>query len=241
MEIFMKTSMYKKFAITLVGLTLSILINTALVTAHCDTMDGPVVADAKTAFEKNNVNYVLKWVKSEYENEIKTAFMQVMKVRALSAEAKDLSEKYFYDLLVRLHRAGEGVPFTGVKPSGTPVDEKIKAADISIEKSDFIIVEKIVPKDGLAHAKELFDRVIKLKNFNIENVKAGREYVEAYVQYFHFIEGGKETHAHETGEHTDEKHADHSTHLDHIVRILSVVFFLTTILFGVLYKKARRT
>lgn len=236
----MKTSMYKKLAITLVGLTLSILINTALVTAHCDTMDGPVVADAKTAFEKNNVNYVLKWVKPEYENEIKTTFQQVMKVRALNADAKDLAEKYFYDLLVRLHRAGEGVPFTGVKPAGTPIDEKIKAADLSVDKNDFSYIKSIVPKEKSAHAKKLFDQAINLKNFNADDVKAGREYVEAYVQYSHYIEGGEEAHAHAVGDHTDGKHAYHSAHLDHIVRILSVVFFLTTILFGTLYSKTKK-
>lgn len=32
------------------------------VSAHCDTMDGPTVADGKKAMENNNVNYALKWV-----------------------------------------------------------------------------------------------------------------------------------------------------------------------------------
>ncbi len=214
------------------------MLYTVPIMAHCDTMDGPVVADAKTAFEKNNVNYVLKWVKSEYENEITNTFQQVIKVRALNSDAKELAEKYFYDLLVRLHRSGEGVPFTGVKPTGTPVDEKIKAADLSVEKGDFGVVEKIVPKERSAHARDLFDRAMKLKSFNVDDVKAGREYVEAYVQYFHFIEGGEEVHIHKGGEHADENHSDHAAHIDPIVRILSLVFFMTTILFSVLYFKA---
>ena len=80
-------------------------------------MDGPLIKDARKAIAQNNVNYVLKWVPSANEREIKYAFDLMMKVRDFGPEAKELSEKYFFDTLVRIHRAGEGVPFTGVKPS----------------------------------------------------------------------------------------------------------------------------
>ena len=99
--------------------------------AHCDTMDGPVIADAIKAIEQNNVNYVLKWVQPVNENEIKDAFVLIMKVRLQSPEAKLLADNYFFETLVRVHRSGEGVPYTGLKPSGTPIDEKIHAADKS--------------------------------------------------------------------------------------------------------------
>lgn len=92
--------------------------------AHCDTMDGPVVADAKKAIEQNNVNYVLKWVKADEEKEISNAFALTMKVRNLSSDAKELADKYFFETLVRVHRNGEGVPYMGIKPYGTPIDKK---------------------------------------------------------------------------------------------------------------------
>lgn len=231
----MNVSFLKKAMAITAACFIMFMIYTMPLFAHCDTIDGPVILDAKRAIEKNNVNYVLKWVKPEYENEIKSAFEQVMKVRAMSVDVKDLADKYFYDLLVRLHRAGEGVPITGVKPAGTPVNEKIKAADMSVEKNDFSLVESTIPKDRLAQAKELFDRTIKHKNFRVDDVKAGREYVEAYVKYFHFIEGGEEAHAHE-----GEKHADHTAHIDHIIRILSVVFFLTTIVLGMMCFRVKK-
>ena len=104
--------------------------------AHCDTMDGPLIKDARQAIALNNINYALKWVSSENEAEIKNAYNQMMKVRDLSPEAKELGEKYFFETLVRVHRSGEGVPYTGVKPSGTPIDEKILAADKSIGVPD---------------------------------------------------------------------------------------------------------
>jgi hypothetical protein len=104
--------------------------------AHCDTMDGPVVKDAFAAFQKNNVNYILKWVKADDEDEIKSVFIQAMRVRPLNNSAKELAEKYLIENLVRLHRAGEGVPYEGVKPSGRPIDKAILAADRSIERGN---------------------------------------------------------------------------------------------------------
>jgi len=162
--------------------------------AHCDTMDGPVIADAKKAIMEKNVNYVLKWVRPQDEAEIKYAFNLSMKVRVLSPEAKELSDKYFFETLVRVHRNGEGVPFTGVKPTGTPIDEKILAADKSIEIGNLSPLNNMVPKEKQPELTERFKKVMSLRNFDVNNVEAGREYIEAYVQFFHFAEGEEEGH-----------------------------------------------
>jgi len=128
---------------------LMLIFSTNVSFAHCDTMDGPLIKDAKIAINKNNVNYVLKWVQPENETEIKEAFSLAMKVRKSGADARNLADKYFFETVVRLHREGEGVPFTGVKPSGTPIDEKILAADKSIEKGNLSPIKDLVPKEML--------------------------------------------------------------------------------------------
>ncbi len=181
----------RKVRIGLVSLlTLSLLfLSTNVSFAHCDTMDGPLIADARKAMAQNNVSYVLKWVSAANESEISDVFNLAMKVQGLSPEAKELSEKYFFDTLVRIHRAGEGVPFTGVKPSGTPVDEKVLAADKSIETGNLSPLNGMISKDDMTELTELFEKVMSLKNFDVNNVKAGREYIEAYVQFFKFAEG----------------------------------------------------
>ncbi|HEY5509482.1 MAG TPA: DUF6448 family protein [Prolixibacteraceae bacterium] len=176
-----------------------LFVSSTVAFAHCDTMDGPVIADAKKAITENNVNYVLKWVRTQDEAEIKEAFNLSMKVRVLSPEAKELSDKYFFETLVRVHRNGEGVPFTGVKPSGTPIDEKILAADKSIELRNLSPLKDLMPKDKMPELTKRFNKVMSLRNFNVNNVEAGRKYIEAYVQFFHFAEGeeeGHDAHAH---------------------------------------------
>ncbi len=176
-------------------LILSMLILSTNVTfAHCDTMDGPLIKDARQAIDLNNVNYALKWVSSENEAEIKNAFYLMMKVRDLSPEAKELSEKYFFETLVRVHRSREGVPYTGIKPSGTPIDDKVLAADESIEIGNLSPLKELVSKDKLQELTKRFNKVMSLKNFDVNNVTAGREYIEAYVQFFKFAEDEKESH-----------------------------------------------
>ena len=175
-----------------IAVIIILLSNFSSVFAHCNTMEGPVVKDAKTAIENNNVNFVLKWVTIDNESEIKKAFNLVTKVRKLSTEAQELADNYFFETLVRIHRAGEGVPYTGVKPAGTPIEEKILAADKSIELGNLSPLENHVPKAKMKHLKHLFERVMTLKNFDVNDVSAGREYIEAYVQFFHFAEGDEE-------------------------------------------------
>jgi len=181
-----------------------------MASAHCDTMDGPTVSDGKKALDSNNVNYALKWVKPESEKEIDQIFKQVTAVRKLSPEAKELADKYFYENLVRVHRAGEGAAFTGVKPSGTPVDEKVAAADKSIEVGNLSPLEGMVPEDKMPELKERFEKVMSLKNFDVNNVEAGREYIEAYVSYFHFAEGEEEEHA----AHGQAEESAHDAHTE---------------------------
>ena len=185
-----------------------LILSTSVTFAHCDSMDGPLIADAKKALAQNNVNYALKWVSAANEPEIRDAFSLVMKVKGLSPEAKELSEKYFFDTLVRIHRAGEGVPFTGVKPSGTPIDEKILAADKSIELGNLTLLKGKISKDDVAELTQRFDKVMSLKNFDVNNVEAGREYIEAYVQFFKFAEGEE---AHNDG-HTEAKSSSGHNH-----------------------------
>lgn len=99
--------------------------------AHCDGMDGPVVKAAQRAIATGSVNLVLIWVQPEDEATVRTAFQKTMEVRKLSPEAEELADRYFFETLVRVHRAGEGAPYTGLKPAGRDLGPIIPAADSS--------------------------------------------------------------------------------------------------------------
>lgn len=180
--------------------------------AHCDTMDGPVISDAKKAIETNNLNYALKWVLPDGDQELTEAFELAMAVRGLSPEAQELADKYFYDNFVRIHRAGEGAPYTGVKPYGTPMEEVVIAADKSIEVGNLSPLKELVPAAIMPELQERLDKVLATIDFDVDDVNAGREHIEAYVQFFHLAEEG-DKHGEEHGE-SQEAETSEGVHED---------------------------
>src|SRR5574341_500120 len=110
-----------------------LLVNPVSLLAHCDTMDGPVVKAAKEALNKNNVNLVLIWVKPDSEAEVRAAFGKSMAARKNGKEVQELADQYFFETVVRLHRAGEGETYDGIKPAGAHVCEVIPAADKALD------------------------------------------------------------------------------------------------------------
>ncbi len=156
--------------------------------AHCDTMDGPVVKAAVRALESKDVTPVLKWVSAESESEIKTAFKQALAVRTLGTEARELADRYFFETLVRVHRAGEGAPYTGLKPAGTSVEPIIAGADKALEKGSVNEVVQLVNAEMTAGISKRFQEVQEKAQHASHSVAAGREYVAAYVEFVHYVE-----------------------------------------------------
>ncbi|MGA9363711.1 MAG: DUF6448 family protein [Bacteroidota bacterium] len=157
--------------------------------AHCDTMNGPVVKAAQKALERGNVNLVLIWVQKKDEAEITEAFKKTLAMRKLNAEAKQLADMYFFETLVRIHRAGEGAPYTGLKPAGFEPEPGIAAADKAIETDSGEALVKDLTETIRHGVHERFTEVMAKKNFKPDDVEAGREYVNAYVTFIHYIEG----------------------------------------------------
>ncbi len=156
-------------------------------TAHCDTMGGPVVAAARAALEKGDVTPVLKWVRPGAEDEIKAAFARTVAVRSLGPQARDLADAYFFETLVRIHREGEGAPYTGLKPGGE-VEPAVAMADEALESGSVDRLERAVGTHVAEGIKERFARAHETRKHADESVQAGRTFVEAYVQFVHYVE-----------------------------------------------------
>ena len=112
--------------------------------AHCDALDGPVVKAAQRALEMKNAALVLIWVLPQDEAQIRAAFDETLKVRALGVDAKALADRYFVETVVRVHRAGEGAAYTGLKPAGQDMGPAIRAADTAMEQKSVTPVLTLV-------------------------------------------------------------------------------------------------
>lgn len=190
------------------ALSLGGLAMPAPVAAHCDSMDGPVVQAAREALAAGDVTPVLVWVRPADESEIRGAFERTMKVRAQGGEARELADVWFFETLVRVHRAGEGAPYTGLKPAGYEPAGGITAADRSLETGNGDRLIKGVGEAAAEALRERYERVMALRDFDPGDVEAGRRYVHAYVDYIHFVEKLHELIHSEAGAHapTAESH-----------------------------------
>ena len=104
--------------------------------AHCESVDGPVAKAVQKALDNGNLNPVLAYAPAAAEAEILAAFEKSRKVRGLGADARALADQAFMETVIRLHRAGEGATYTGLKPAGIDYGPVIPAAEHAVETGD---------------------------------------------------------------------------------------------------------
>jgi hypothetical protein len=155
--------------------------------AHCDTLDGPVVITARAALETGDVTPVLKWVRKQDEKEIQELFGKTLAVRKQGKEARELADMYFFENLVRIHRAGEGAPYTGLKPAGM-VEPSVAAADKALESGSADSLVKLVNDAVAKGIRRRFAQALETKKHAEHTVEAGRSFVAAYVEFTHYVE-----------------------------------------------------
>jgi hypothetical protein len=182
---------------------------------HCDTLDGPLIKLARKALETGNVNQVLPWVPAEGEAEVRRAFEHAQAVRKLDKTARELADRFFFETLVRVHRASEGAPYTGLKPAGLDLGPAVPSADQALEDGSIDAVVKLLTEAIKRGVHERYHAAMDRKKFDVNDVRAGRQYVEAYVPYVHYVErlweaatGAAHGHFPEA-EHASEAHAVH--------------------------------
>lgn len=171
--------------------------------AHCDSYDGPVIKDAMAALEAKDVTPVLKWIEPQHEEEITSLFRKTVKFKNADPEIYELLEKHFFETLVRLHREGEGAPYTGLKPAGS-TSKIIQMTDAALHEEEPEPLISALKSHLEKVVREKYEKVERLKNDKDASPAAGRKFVTAYVDYTHTIEA-----LHELMTHSDDPHPAH--------------------------------
>lgn len=155
--------------------------------AHCDALDGPVINEARTALSSGDITHVLKWIPAEDEARIVAVFDKAVEVRQNGDNAQELADRQFFTELVEVHRASEGAPFTGIKPAGE-IDPAVQLADRALEEGEIdAFLARIVDKFE-QNARSAFEATLAAKQQAGDSPEQGREFVDHYVQYVHYLE-----------------------------------------------------
>lgn len=152
--------------------------------AHCDSVEGPVVVDARAALAKGDVAPVLKWISAAQEPMVREAFQKTLTVRKLGAEARDVADTAFFETLVRLHRETEGAAYTGLKKGGAQ-PAFIGQLESALASGSVDGFAKLVGEHAAAKVKEKFAVALEAKRKADASPADGRAYVAAYVDLMH--------------------------------------------------------
>jgi len=172
--------------IRVAALALALMLAPNLAFAHCDTISGPVVADAKQALASRDVTPVLKWLKQGDEAEVRRVFDQTITVRRLSPAAEELADRFFFETVVRLHRAGEGAPYTGLRHENP--EPVIRLTDDALSSGSHEALIQALNSHVKSEVARRFEAARAAKSKAASSVEAGRQYVGAYVELTHFVE-----------------------------------------------------
>lgn len=147
---------------------------------HCDSLDGPVVRATRRALDEGDVELVLPFVPAAGEPEVRGVFEQVVKARGLGDVAQDVADRYLFETVVRIHRAGEGAPFTGLKPAGLDVGPVIPIAEAAIESGSVDALATFLAAAVRDEAAARFEAMREARAHADETgtVADAREYVE---------------------------------------------------------------
>jgi len=170
------------------GIALLGLLKPAPAKAHCDSLNGPVVDAARKALAKNDVKLVLPYVQPTAEAELTAAFQHTLQVRALGPEAQELADHFFFETAVRLHRMGEGAPYTGLKEAADhgPALELAEEALAGRGTSEVGALLEHAVQEGVA-AKYAAVETARAHAAQEQSVAAQRERVEAELIFEKYV------------------------------------------------------
>jgi len=157
--------------------------------AHCDRLDGPVATAALDALETGEFEQVAIWVAPGQEAELREVFDRSREVRPLSDEARHLADRHFIETAVRLHREAEGMPFTGLKPSGQPLPPDLEAAEQALETGDVAPLVDLMTRRMEEEIARWLEKARTARENRSAGVAAGREWIDAYVRYITYVHG----------------------------------------------------
>lgn len=146
---------------------------------HCDSLDGPVVTVARAALDGCDPAKVLAYVPEEGEEEVRTAFDAVVAIRDKGPDVRAVADRYFFETVVRVHRAGEGAPYTGLKPAGLDVGPVIPVAERAIRTGSADELVSLLTDSVASEVRARLSHVMELKGDRGESLIADREYVTA--------------------------------------------------------------
>jgi hypothetical protein len=165
-----------------------LLLSAHVLFAYCETLEEPLVRDARKALDQRKVELAFKWADKDREAEIRTAFDRAVKERETSPATAEATDKIFFETLGRVHCEGENFPFLGMNPSGPGVHPVRQEIDRALATDDVDDLSQRINSEVSKGIHERFDKVRQFEAGQQDDVDIARKYVDTYVDYVGYVE-----------------------------------------------------
>ena len=139
------------------------------------------MAAARQALEAHDAGLVLPYVPASGEAEVRREFDAVVGVRDEGEAVRELADRHFFETVVRVHRAGEGAPYTGLKPAGLDPGRVIPIAARAIATGSPVELVEVLTTRVATEVRDRLARVMELKARADGDLEANRAYVSAML------------------------------------------------------------
>ena len=117
-------------------------------------------------------------------------FSTVLPVRQQSPEARAVADRLFFETVVRVHRAGEGAPYTGLMPAGLSVGRVIPLAEHAIDSGSceaLVVFLGNVLRDELTSRLDHVEMLDAMKHLSLDFARKHVEAMLGFEVYAHHV------------------------------------------------------
>jgi hypothetical protein len=156
---------------------------------YADEMQELVLKAAKMSLQTGNVNYILIWLPEESENTLKNLLEKTCCKRSSRMNMQKQAHDWYFETVYRFYLSGRS-PDHNTTQSRNLTGKLVLKVDRAIQSGNFEEIRDIIPLTHETDAQQRFQNLIKLRDFPVDNIAAGRSYVSAFFdfnQYLHIL------------------------------------------------------
>jgi hypothetical protein len=152
-----------------------------------DVRQGPVFKAAKMSLETGNANYILIWLPEESENTLKNLLEKTCCERTSRMNMQKQAYDWYFETVNRFYLSSRSPDYNTTQSRGLAGNLFLKI-DRAIESGNFEEIRDIIPVTHEADAKQRFHNIIKMRDFSVNNLAAGRSYVSAFFDFNQYVQ-----------------------------------------------------
>lgn len=153
---------------------------------YSDEMQELLLKAAKMSLQTGNVNHILIWLPEESENTLKNLLEKTCCQRSSRMNMQKQAYDWYFETVYRYYLSGRS-PDRNTTQSRYLPGKQVLQIDRGIQSGNFEDIRDIIPVTHETDAQQRFQNLIKLRDFPVNNITAGRSYVSAFFDFNRYV------------------------------------------------------